>query len=74
MKVRVRVIFPDKKVKEWHLTTEHSQSSYGLPVLVDEKNNPYGPADLPLGTVLRIPSKEILAIEGAKKAHYSVVS
>lgn len=74
MKVRVRVVFPDGKVREWHLSTESSASSYGMPVLVDEKNNPFGPADLPPGTVIRVQSKDILAAEGAKLAGYDVVS
>lgn len=28
------------------LTTEHSSSSYGIPVLVDEEGNAYGPSDI----------------------------
>lgn len=28
------------------LTTNHSQSSYGIPVLVDADNNAYGPDDI----------------------------
>lgn len=28
------------------LTTEHSTSSYGIPVLVDENGNAYGPRDI----------------------------
>jgi len=43
-----------------------------MPVLVDTKNNPFGPADLPLGTVIRVQSKDILAAEGAKLAGYKV--
>ena len=74
MYVRVRVIFPDRKVKDWHLSTGSSASSYGKPVLVDETNNPYGPADLPEGTVIRVQTKDILATEGAKMAGYHVVS
>ena len=72
MKIRVRVIFPNRRVKEWHLTNEHPASSYGLPVLIDEKNEPYGPADLPLGTVIRVQSKHLLYAEGAKDAGYTV--
>ena len=34
------------------LTREHSASRYGVPVLVDENNQPYGAADrLPDGTI-----------------------
>lgn len=81
MKVRVRVIFPSlvpgyrqgpRKVKEWYLSTESSASSYAKPVLVDEDNNPYGPADLPSGTIIRVQTKDILAAEGARLAGYTV--
>lgn len=30
---------------EYHLTTDHSASSYGMPVLVDETGASYGPED-----------------------------
>lgn len=31
---------------EYRLTTEHAASSYGIPVLVDEEGNAYGPMDV----------------------------
>jgi len=30
----------------WRLTTDHSASSYGQPVLVDPDGNAYGPGDI----------------------------
>jgi len=72
MKIRVKVIFPDRQFKWWYFTTEHPQSSYNLPVLVDENDNPYGPADLALGTIIKVASKNILAAEGGKLAGYSI--
>lgn len=30
----------------WKLTTDHSASSYGIPVLVDRHGEAYGPADI----------------------------
>lgn len=72
MNIRVRVIFPNRDVKEWHLTRDHSAASYGMPVLVDDGNNAHGPADLPKGTVIRIPSKHLLYAEGARAAGYIV--
>lgn len=72
MKIRVKVTFPDRRVKEWHLTTEHPASSYGLPVLVDKRNNPHGPADLPAGTVIRVQSRHLLYAEGARMAGYTI--
>ena len=30
----------------YELTTEHSASSYNIPVLVDDDGNPYGPGDV----------------------------
>jgi len=74
MKIRVRVIFPDRTVGDWYLSTESSASSYGKPVLVDDKNNPYGPADLPVGTVIRVQTKHLLYAEGARMAGYTIVS
>jgi len=32
--------------KGWRLTTDHSSSSYGQPVLVDPDGNAYGPGDI----------------------------
>lgn len=73
MRVAVRVLFPDRQrqenLKTWYLTTNHAMSSYGLPVLVDKKNQAYGPADLPAGTILRMPA---VYAEGARKAGYTV--
>jgi hypothetical protein len=38
-----------------HLTTDHSQSCYGIPVLVDQDGNAYGPGDtLPDGRSARL--------------------
>lgn len=31
---------------KYRLTTDHSASSYGIPVLVDDQNVAYGPADI----------------------------
>jgi hypothetical protein len=36
------------------LTTNHAASSYGIPVLIDENKNAFGPADtLPTGELAR---------------------
>jgi hypothetical protein len=72
MKERVRVIMPNRTVKNWWISNECPASSYGMPVLVDEKNNPYGPADLDPGTIIRMQSNHILAVEGALTAGYIV--
>lgn len=72
MKVAVRVVFPDRSVRTWYLTTNHAVSSHGLPVLIDEENQAYDPADLPPGTVLRMRSRDILYAEGARLAGYTV--
>lgn len=66
-KIRVRVIFPNRAVKEWFLTTENDR-----PVLIDEEGNTYGPAGVPEGTVIRVQSKHLLYAEGARLAGYKV--
>jgi len=60
------------------LTTEHSQSSYGLPVLVAQ-GQVYGTGDLPFGTVLmpwdrrrRLSQEERDLFEAAQRAGYTV--
>lgn len=74
MRVAVRVVFPSgpDRCKTWYLTTDHAMSSHGLPVLIDPKNNAYGRADLPVGTVLRIRSQHLFYAEGARLAGYTV--
>ena len=76
MKRLVKVVFPSsspyRKVETWWLTTEHSQSFFNLPVLVDRNNQAHRPGDLPKGTVIRMPSKDIILAEGAKRAGYTV--
>ena len=74
MRERVRVILPDRSVKNWFMSNECPSSSYGLLVLVDEKNNPYGVADLLPGTIIRMQSKHILAVEGARMAGYEITA
>lgn len=71
---RVRVILPDRKVRNMYMSNECPASSYGLLVLVDEDNNPFGPADLAPGTIIRMQSKHILAVEGARMAGYTVTA
>ncbi len=49
------------------LTTNHAASSYGLPVLVDENRNAYGPADtLPTGELARDFVARKIRAEGEK--------
>lgn len=67
--MEVEVIFPSGKKETWRLSTEHAMSSYGMPVLVDERNRAYGPGDLPPGTVLRVRGE---AAERARAAGYAV--
>jgi len=54
------------------MSNECPSSSYGQLVLVDEKNNPYGVGDLKPGTIIRMQSKHILAVEGARSAGYTI--
>ncbi|MDP2856884.1 MAG: hypothetical protein Q8P50_02790 [Bacillota bacterium] len=51
MKVNVKVITGDNS-RPGVLSTEHSSSSYGMPVLLIE-GEPHGIADLPPGTIIK---------------------
>ncbi len=46
----MKIRFANPVLARSFLSTEHPTSSYGIPVLVDEEGNAYGPADkLPSG-------------------------
>lgn len=60
------------KVRLGTLTTEHSLSSYGLPVLIDEDDNPRGPADVDLLTDFPDDGHVAEYIKSAKAAGYAV--
>ena len=68
MRVMVRVVFPDRTVRDWWLSTD----SYRMPVLADQANNVHYPAELPPGTVIRVQSRHLLFAEGARLAGYTV--
>lgn len=50
------------------LTSDHAQSSYGIPVLVDRKNRAYGPADC---VILYVDADNIALTERLKTLGYS---
>jgi len=70
MKIRVKVIFPDGKIKRWFLTDENTNCHYSQPVLVDGKNTAYKTADLPDGTLIKVENKEMA--KRAKSAGYNI--
>lgn len=74
MRERVRVLLPSGAEKNWFMSNECPASSYGMLVLVDAQNNPYGVGDLEPGTIIRMQSHHILAIEGARAAGYKITA
>ncbi len=71
MKVAVQIVYPDRQVRMGWLSSG-PVSSYGPPVLIDLHDNALAPADLPPGTVVRVPTKHLLFAEGARVAGYTV--
>jgi len=53
MKAKVKVIFPDLKMKTWELTTENPAAQNGKAVLLDQFDKVHLPADLPQGSLIK---------------------
>lgn len=66
-------LLSDVQTPIWTLSDEHAQSSYGLPVIVDEDDNAYGPSEVPSLSVMIDDQSEIPdLLWRAKAAGYSV--
>ena len=76
MNIKCKLIAPEGEPITAHLSTEHSTSSYNLPVLVID-GEPYGPANLVPGSVIEIPgyisTKNYGRIKAAQFGRYATV-